>query len=38
MLGQPASRGTRRVLLKRVNYFWYYRYRPNAERVEIVAL
>ena len=38
MLGPPASRGTRRVLLKRVDYFLYYRYRPNAKRVEIVAL
>jgi plasmid stabilization system protein ParE len=38
MIGQSASLGTRRVLLKRVHYFLYYRYRPNAKRVEIAAL
>ncbi len=38
MIGQPASLGTRRLLLKRLDYFLYYRYRPNAKRVDIVAL
>ena len=38
LIGQSARLGTRRLLLKRVHYFLYYRYRPNAKRVEIVAL
>lgn len=38
LIGQPSNLGTRRVLLKRVRYFLYYRYRPRAKRVEIVAL
>jgi hypothetical protein len=33
-----ALPGVRRILLNRVNYFIYYRPRPEAQIVEVVAL